>query len=57
MVAGEASSGATRTASTSWLESGWLELCIDEEVLKVLWSAVGYQGLLGDGFLQMTGGM
>ena len=41
MVAGEAVFGATGPASTSCLESGWLELCIDEEVQKVLWSAVG----------------
>ena len=49
--ADEEASGATRTASTNyWLESGWLELRIDQEVLKILCSAVGYQGGSGMAF-------
>ena len=52
VAAGEAASGATRTASTGWLESSWLELCFDQEVPKVLWSSVGYQGPFGDGFFR-----
>ena len=54
---GEAASGATGTASTCWLESGWLEHCLGQEIPKVLWSSVGYQGLLGDDFFQAVGGM
>ena len=50
-------SGTTMTASTSWLESSWLEHYTDQEVLKVLWSVVGYQGPPRDGFYQMVGGM
>ena len=38
-----AAPGATGATSTSWLESGSLELCIDREVPKVLLSAVGCQ--------------
>ena len=54
VAAGEAASGATRTASTDWLDSGCLELCFDQ---TVLWSAVGYQRPFGDGFFQAVGGM
>ena len=43
VAAGEAVSGATGATSPGWLESGWLKLCLDQEVPKVLWSSVGYQ--------------
>ena len=48
MAAGEAASVATGATSTGWLESGYLKLCLDQEVPKVLWSSVGYQRLFGD---------
>ena len=50
MAAGEAESGTTGATSTDWLESGWLKLCLDQEVPKVLWSLVGYQKPFGDSF-------
>ena len=31
---------------------GWPEVCTNHEVLKVLWSAVGNQGPLGDVFFR-----
>ena len=54
MVAGEAASGATWTASR--LESGWLELCFDQEILEVCWSSVGYQleAVFRDGFFRQS---
>ena len=52
MAAGEAVSGATGATSTGWLESGWLKLCLDQEVPKVLWSSVGYQRPFGNSFFQ-----
>ena len=57
VVAGKAASTATRAASTGWLEEGWLELGADQKVPKVLRSAIGHEGPLRDGFLQVLGGM
>ena len=57
MFADEVASGIIGTVSTGWLESDWLELCLDQEIPKVFWSSVGYQGPFGDGFFQAVVGI
>ena len=57
MAADEAASGATGATSTGWLESGWLKLCLDQQVPKVLWSSVGCKRPFRGGFFQAVGSM
>lgn len=51
VVAGAASSAVTAPASSCWVWSSLLQFCTDQKITKLLWSAVGYHGLLRDGFL------
>ena len=57
VVAGKAALAATTAASMGCFKEGWLELCGDQKILKVLWSAVSNERALWDGLLEMLGGM
>ena len=51
VIASETAPGATAAGSMRWFKCGYLELRMDQEFTKALWSAVSYQGPLRDGFL------
>ena len=51
VVAGAAASAVTAPVPNCWVKSSLLQLRTNQEVPEVLWSVVGYQWLLRDGFL------
>ena len=57
VIAGKAALAATTAASMGCFKEGWLELCTDQKIPKVLWSAVRPERALWDGLLQTVGGM
>ena len=57
VLASEAMSVATWAATMVWFTVGQFELGADQKVVKVLWSAVGHNGGLWNGLLEVMGGM